>query len=48
MNENLKITADAVVNFAVAEAGVAAIIAFAAITAGDAPWLCLNPNVGSN
>ena len=48
MNENLKITADAVVNFAVAEAGVAAIIALAAVTAGDAPRLCLNPNVGSN
>ena len=47
MNENLKITADAVVDVAVCESDVAAIIAFAAVTAGDAPRLCLNPNVGS-
>ena len=47
MNENLKITADAVVDVAVCEADVAAIIAFAAVTSRDAPRLCLNPNVGS-
>ena len=47
MNENLKITADVVVDVAVCESDVAAIIAFAAVTAGDAPQLFLKPNVGS-
>ena len=37
VNENLKSTTDDVINVAVAEADVAAIIAVAAVAAGDAP-----------
>ena len=46
MSENLKSTTDAVINVAVAEADVAAIIAVAAVAAGDAPTATFNQNVG--